>query len=173
MFFDDKKNKNGSQAKISFEFDITDTNEFEKKSDIFNDNINNLEFNRKNNLTEKVEDSFKEVNFKQEECNHNLSDIDVNNKKIIDINQTDIKVENFKSNSSEVREQLERANKRKERLQKFNYKFRSRNLIDNQNVSKIHEIELNDKKKLNDNQFSKSPLDPKQNGSIEFNAKSI
>tara|TARA_A100001011_G_scaffold400080_1_gene512188 strand:- start:520 stop:2148 length:1629 start_codon:yes stop_codon:yes gene_type:complete len=173
LFFDDKKNKNSSQAKISFEFDISDNNEFEKKSDIFDDNKNNLEFNRQNNLTEKVQDSFEEVNFKKEECNQNLNHTEVNNKKIIDINQSDTKVENFKSNSTEVKEQLERANKRKERLQKFNYKFRSRNLIDNQKISEIHEIELNDKKKLNDNQFSKSPLDPTQNGSIEFNAKSI
>ncbi|MDG1850361.1 MAG: cell division protein FtsZ [Flavobacteriales bacterium] len=78
------------------------------------------------------------------------------------------------THSKAVQEQIERAQKRKERLQKFNYRFRNNSVIDkaeNEPAYKRQGIELNQGQHSSDEEMSRLSLSTNEDGEIELSSK--
>jgi cell division protein FtsZ len=78
------------------------------------------------------------------------------------------------THSKAVQEQIERAQKRKERLQKFNYRFRNNGVIDkaeNEPAYKRQGIELNQGQHSSDDEMSRLSLNTHEDGEIELSSK--
>ena len=78
------------------------------------------------------------------------------------------------TNSKEVQDQINRAQKRKERLQKFNYRFRNNTgveLVENEPAYKRQGVELNDTKHSSENTLSNLKLNQNQDGELELKSK--
>ena len=78
------------------------------------------------------------------------------------------------TNSKAIQEQINRAQKRKERLQKFNYRFRNNSgveLAENEPAYKRQGVELNDIQHSSDQTFSNLNLSQNQDGDIELKSK--
>ena len=78
------------------------------------------------------------------------------------------------TNSKEVQDQINRAQKRKERLQKFNYRFRNNTgveLVENEPAYKRQGVELNDTQHSSENTLSNLKLNQNQDGELELKSK--
>ena len=78
------------------------------------------------------------------------------------------------TNSKAVQEQINRAQKRKERLQKFNYRFRNNSgveLAENEPAYKRQGVELNDIQHSSEETISNLNLGQNQDGELEFKSK--
>ena len=78
------------------------------------------------------------------------------------------------TNSKAVQEQINRAQKRKERLQKFNYRFRNNSgveLAENEPAYKRQGVELNDIKHSSEETISNLNLGQNQDGDFELKSK--
>ena len=78
------------------------------------------------------------------------------------------------TNSKAVQEQINRAQKRKERLQKFNYRFRNNSgveLAENEPAYKRQGVELNDIKHSSEETVSNLNLGQNQDGDFELKSK--
>ena len=78
------------------------------------------------------------------------------------------------TNSKAIQEQINRAQKRKERLQKFNYRFRNNSgveLAENEPAYKRQGVELNDIQHSSEQTFSNLNLSQNQDGDIELKSK--
>lgn len=78
------------------------------------------------------------------------------------------------SHSDTVQEQIERAQKRKDRLQKFNYRFRNNAIIDGaerEPAYKRQGIELNEGKHSTDEPLSRTSLTTDQDGLVELKSR--
>ena len=78
------------------------------------------------------------------------------------------------SHSDTVQEQIERAQKRKDRLQKFNYRFRNNSIIDSaerEPAYKRQGIELNEAKHSTDDPLSRTSLTTDQDGLVELKSR--
>ena len=78
------------------------------------------------------------------------------------------------TNSKAVQEQINRAQKRKERLQKFNYRFRNNSgveLVENEPAYKRQGVELNDIKHSSEETVSNLNLGENQDGEFELKSK--
>ena len=78
------------------------------------------------------------------------------------------------SNSKAVQEQIDRAQKRKERLQKFNYRFRNNSgveLAENEPAYKRQGVELNDIQHSSEETVSNLNLSQNQDGELELKSK--
>ncbi len=78
------------------------------------------------------------------------------------------------THSKAVQEQIERAQKRKERLQKFNYRFRNNSVIDkaeSEPAYKRQGVELNQMNHSSDETLSRLSLSTKEDGELELKSK--
>ena len=78
------------------------------------------------------------------------------------------------THSDTVQEQIDRAQKRKERLQKFNYRFRNNSVIDNaerEPAYKRQGVQLNDAVHSSEQTLSRVSLTTNEDGSIELKSK--
>ena len=78
------------------------------------------------------------------------------------------------TNSKAVQEQINRAQKRKERLQKFNYRFRNNSgveLVENEPAYKRQGVELNDIQHSSEKTVSNLNLSQNQDGELELKSK--
>jgi cell division protein FtsZ len=78
------------------------------------------------------------------------------------------------SHSDTVQEQIERAQKRKDRLQKFNYRFRNNSIIDSAEQEPAYKrqgIELNEAKHSTDDPLSRTSLTTDQDGLVELKSR--
>ena len=78
------------------------------------------------------------------------------------------------TNSKAVQEQINRAQKRKERLQKFNYRFRNNSgveLAENEPAYKRQGVELNDIQHSSEETVSNLNLSQNQDGELELKSK--
>tara|TARA_B100001093_G_scaffold517595_1_gene599631 strand:- start:12440 stop:14506 length:2067 start_codon:yes stop_codon:yes gene_type:complete len=78
------------------------------------------------------------------------------------------------TNSKAVQEQINRAQKRKERLQKFNYRFRNNSgveLVENEPAYKRQGVELNDIQHSSEETVSNLNLSQNQDGELELKSK--
>ena len=78
------------------------------------------------------------------------------------------------TNSKAVQEQINRAQKRKERLQKFNYRFRNNSgveLAENEPAYKRQGVELNDVQHSSEKTVSNLNLSQNQDGELELKSK--
>jgi|GEM_PF-1561173 len=78
------------------------------------------------------------------------------------------------SHSDTVQEQIERAQKRKDRLQKFNYRFRNNSIIDSaerEPAYKRQGVELNEATHSTDEPLSRTSLTTDQDGLIELKSR--
>ena len=78
------------------------------------------------------------------------------------------------TNSKVVQEQINRAQKRKERLQKFNYRFRNNSgveLAENEPAYKRQGVELNDIQHSSEETLSNLNLSQNQDGELELKSK--
>jgi cell division protein FtsZ len=78
------------------------------------------------------------------------------------------------TNSKAVQEQINRAQKRKERLQKFNYRFRNNSgveLVENEPAYKRQGVELNDIQHSSEETLSNLNLSQNQDGELELKSK--
>ena len=78
------------------------------------------------------------------------------------------------TNSKAVQEQINRAQKRKERLQKFNYRFRNKSgveLAENEPAYKRQGVELNDIQHSSEETVSNLNLSQNQDGELELKSK--
>ena len=78
------------------------------------------------------------------------------------------------THSKAVQEQIERAQKRKERLQKFNYRFRNNSVIDkaeSEPAYKRQGVELNQMNHSSEETLSRLSLSTKEDGELELKSK--
>ena len=78
------------------------------------------------------------------------------------------------TNSKSIQEQINRAQKRKERLQKFNYRFRNNSgaeLAENEPAYKRQGVELNDIQHSSQETVSNLNLSQNQDGGLELKSK--
>lgn len=78
------------------------------------------------------------------------------------------------THSKAVQEQIERAKKRKERLQKFNYRFRNNSVIDKAETEPAYKrqgVELNQTNHSADEEMSRLSLSTKDDGELELKNK--
>ena len=84
------------------------------------------------------------------------------------------KIAQSSTNSKAVQEQINRAQKRKERLQKFNYRFRNNSgveLVENEPAYKRQGVELNDIQHSSEKTVSNLNLSQNQDGELELKSK--
>ena len=83
-------------------------------------------------------------------------------------------IDQCSTNSKAVQEQINRAQKRKERLQKFNYRFRNNSGVEfaeNEPAYKRQGVELNDIQHSSEETISNLNLGQNQDGELEFKSK--
>ena len=110
-----------------------------------------------------------------------LAELEIENREPSDQNEVDQPIITkektiitLSSHSDTVQEQIERAQKRKDRLQKFNYRFRNNSAIDSAEQEPAYKrqgIELNDKTHSADELLSRMSLTTNEVGEVELKSR--
>lgn len=114
-------------------------------------------------------DGLKQSSFTKEQEKEMMNDVDLLDQSLdSSVNKV------LSSQSNEIKEQIERAKKRKERLQKFNYRFRNNSIIqkaESEPAYKRQGVQLDDAPHSSEEGVSKIRVELDEDGSIELKSK--